>query len=328
MKIIPNYENSVAVIPSRVIDFLSDATGDDMAVLIVAMRDGAAFDPSSACAELGIDRETLDDALKFWEDRAVISIGGGGKKKSSRSVPFGEKNGERGKRRNAARPSGEIQPPGVDEQAAYLETHESVKELIDWIGKHLEKNMTRADVTIIVGILQNLGVGQEYVMLLIAYIKKRGIKAMKYVEKMAYDLYDEGITSYGALEEELRAREQAEEFEGKVRRVFGLGKRALTKKEKGYLRSWHVEWGYGEDVVTEAYEITVGSTNEASLPYANTILEKWHSLGIATVEEAREYQKNNRGKKKQGNGKNAPASFDTTDFFEDAITRSYGKKDK
>ena len=90
MKIVPHYETSAAVIPSRVIECLNDATGDDMAVLIAALRVGEHFDPDETCRELGITKKTLDSALAFWERNGIISVEGA--KRSGRSVPLGKKN--------------------------------------------------------------------------------------------------------------------------------------------------------------------------------------------------------------------------------------------
>lgn len=331
LKIIPNYDNSVAVIPSRVIECLNDATGDDMAVLIVAMRDGAGFDPDLACRELGITKKTLSSALSFWEKNGIISTGGS--KSSSRSVPFGEKNAktaaENKTPREGSRPQRTEVPPLTTEEAAkFLEGNESVRLLIKDIEKAFGKILTRSEVCTVVGLIDHLSLDPEYIMLLVAHAKERDQRSVRYVEKLAFEMFDNGVTTYSALVEEMTALEAAESFEGSVRKIFGLGKRALTKKEKTMIKTWCGEWGYGEDVVAEAYEITVTNTNEASLPYANAILEKWHSLGLKTVEEARAYQAEHAtGKKnKKGSGSKAASSFDTDDFFEAALKRSYDKK--
>ena len=76
-------------------------------------------------------------------------------------------------------------------------------------------------------------------------------------------------------------------------------------------------------MVSRAYEMTVSATNEASVPYANAILERWNSEGIRTLEDVdkAEAKRNETSKGESGNG-----SFDTDDFFEAALKRSYNKK--
>ena len=57
----------------------------------------------------------------------------------------------------------------------------------------------------------------------------------------------------------------------------------------------------------------------ASLPYANSVLERWFKEGHRTLEDIEmSYKKNAEGK---GAGE---SSFDTDDFFEAAIKRALG----
>ncbi len=329
LKIIPNYENSVAVIPSRVIECLNDATGNDMAVLIAAMRDGTGFDPDAVCRELGITKKTLESAISFWEKNGIITVEGSGM--SGRSVPFGKKNGQTDSEKEDTRPARlqrkEVPPLTTEEVARFLEENEKAKLLIKDIEKAFGKILTRAEVSIVVGLIDHLSLDPEYIMLLVAHAKERDKRSVRYVETLAFSFFDNGITSYSALVEEMASVEAAESFEGSVRKIFGLGKRALTKKEKSIIKTWCSDWGYGEDVVTEAYEITVTNTNEPSLPYANAILEKWHSLGLKTVGEARAYQdEHSSGSKKKKGASKTTSSFDTDDFFEAALKRSYDNK--
>ena len=333
MKIVPHYETSAAVIPSRVIECLNDATGDDMAVLIAALRVGEHFDPDETCRELGITKKTLDSALAFWERNGIISVEGA--KRSGRSVPLGKKNVKTGeeKQKSESEPKetplkrSEVPPMTTEEVARFLEGNKKARLLIKDVEKAFGKILTRSEVSIVVGLLDHLSIDPEYVMLLVAHAKERDKCSVRYVETLAFSFFDNGITTYSALVEEMAAVEAAESFEGTVRKIFGLGNRALTKKEKTLIKTWCSDWGYGKEMVTEAYEITVNSTNKPSLPYANAILEKWHSLGFKTVEEARQYQQENASdaKKKKAGSKSA-SSFDTDDFFEAALKRSYENK--
>ena len=75
------------------------------------------------------------------------------------------------------------------------------------------------------------------------------------------------------------------------------------------------------DMIKKAYEITVDSTNGASLAYANAILERWNSEGIRTPEQA-----DAEKQEKQAAAKNG--SFDTDSFFEAALQRSFSSDRK
>jgi DnaD/phage-associated family protein len=139
---------------------------------------------------------------------------------------------------------------------------------------------------------------------------------------MAHTLVDKEITEPAALEEELRILEALRSFEGEVRTMFGMKTRALTTKESKMLRSWQT-FGYDVEIVRMAYEKTVAATNEPSVPYTNAILERWNAEGLRTAEEIRSYLEEQEAKK-NGNGNSGLGnSFDTDDFFEAALRRSY-----
>jgi DnaD/phage-associated family protein len=186
-------------------------------------------------------------------------------------------------------------------------------------------------VNILVGMLDYLGMSEECVLLLLAHCKRIGKVNLRAIEKYAYPLVERGITSSEALEEEIRTVEALRSFEGQIRTMFGMKSRALTSREDKMLRAW-VSFGYDEAIVRRAYELTVQATGDASLPYANSILERWHSEGLSSAEEidrsiAEEAEK--RILQKGAKGAKAGAenalgnSFDTDDYFEAALRRSF-----
>ncbi len=336
VKIVPNYKNSVAVIPSRVIDFLSDATEDDVAVLIAALRDGAGFDPARTCDELGVNDATLLKALSFWEERGIITVREReGRGRGERSVPFGKK-----KKGAEVSPSAEktkrspvidhrTPPLTAEELADRLESKPDFSGYLKDLSSLIGKPLTVAETNKAIGMIEYLSVETEYVLLVAAHVAKRGKISMHSIEKKTYEIYDNGATSYSALVEELAALEKAQDFEGVVRRVFGVGGRVLTKKEQDFIRTWAVDWNVGEELLREAYEVTANNTGEVSFPYTNAVLDNWHAHGVTTAEEAKKFQTDNSGSrrgKKGAKGSDAVSSFDTDDFFEAALKRSYQDK--
>ena len=94
------------------------------------------------------------------------------------------------------------------------------------------------------------------------------------------------------------------------------------------LRAW-VSYGYDVDIVRRAYEMTVNATNEPSVAYTNAIIERWHSEGLNTAEaidaSLREQQDKKDGKStvKKNWTPTLGNSFDTDDFFQAALQRSF-----
>jgi DNA replication protein DnaD len=70
-----------------------------------------------------------------------------------------------------------------------------------------------------------------------------------------------------------------------------------------------------------AYEITIDRISEPSLKYANAILENWYTAELKTEDDIKaQLEADAKAKGEPAAGK----SFDSTDFFEAALRRSYG----
>ena len=182
-----------------------------------------------------------------------------------------------------------------------------------------------SEVETIVGLLDYLSLDPEYVLLLCAHSAKHGKRSLRYIEKKAISYHDEGILTYDELELHLKKVDEAAETESALRTMFGFGKRALLKKEKEAFFRWTAEWHMPIEVIERAYEIAVTRTKEPSVPYTNAILERWNAEGLCTLEEVERFE---TARRPASAVKGANSSFDTDDFFEAALDRSYGKSTK
>jgi DnaD/phage-associated family protein len=106
------------------------------------------------------------------------------------------------------------------------------------------------------------------------------------------------------------------DFTGRSVYVNGL-KRELTPKEKSIVEKWS-DAGLDIEYIKEAYNITVSKTQKASLNYCAKIVDNWLSNGIKTVENIKESEDAFKQK-------SSLSTFETDDFFEAALTRSYKK---
>ena len=70
-----------------------------------------------------------------------------------------------------------------------------------------------------------------------------------------------------------------------IRRLLGIGERALTQKEKKTFTQWFETWGFTEDIVTLAFEKTVDTISRADINYINAILKRWNHMGYTSIED-------------------------------------------
>ena len=114
---------------------------------------------------------------------------------------------------------------------------------------------------------------------LIEYCVTRGKKSVRYIESVAINWYQQGITSVQ------EAKEQSTLYSQNVfpiMKAFGISNRDPGSAELDYIKKWN-SLGLGTDIIIEACSRTLLATHQASFPYANKILEDWKRLGVIVL---------------------------------------------
>ncbi len=315
-KILFNCEDGEVSLPLSAVDSIDRARKFDIKVLFLISGYGKNANeecfPAVAKA-LECDVSDVKASVAFWNGTGVISLCDGEEEPIS-SKKKAIKTEEPKKKIK----SNELPQYTTDELNALLEKHRGVGSFIDECQNVLGKMFNTSDVKTIMGMIDYLGLNEEYILVLMHHFSEKEVKSMRYIEKTAISCLDEGIVDAHVLEETLLARDAAKEAQGRIKAIFGLNSRSLTAKEKMLVEAWLGTYKFDMDIITKAYEITVDAISKPSLPYAGKILEKWYTEGLKTVSEVDEYLSSY--KKEQGEN----TSFDLDEFFDAAVKRSYG----
>ncbi len=330
MKITPIYKNQLITLPAEtVLPKLSTASKEELAVLIATIAEPC-FNIEKMCEKLDMTENAFRRALDSWIRSGTIFSGDSDvsselSEHDDREDEIGDKKPDKSQRKNIVVHS-EIPNYTRDEVTSIIESHAECSELIDSCHQILGKVLNAHEIAIIIGLYDHLRLSSEYIMLLCTHAAHVQKKSVRYVEQLAVGFYDNNITTYDALEEELKNIEKRLDLEKYIRGLFGMGKRALIAKEKEYIKNWNDKFRYGTDIIEAAYEITVSRTGEPNIKYTNAILENWFQAGLSTIDDVRQAEEE-RAKKRDS----APqsSSFSTDDFYEAALLRSYEQdKDK
>lgn len=300
---------------------LCEASRTDLLVLLSLCELGSA-DASRLSELLSLAAPEVEAALAFWRGAGVLAL--------SATVADGEvAPAEDGKKKPPLRDK-DLRAMGGEEMAAVIRER-GLAELIEAAEQQCGRLFNRTELSILVGMVEELGLDGAYVLTLLAYCD--GIdgekKSLRYAERVAVHLCEHGIDTTEALEEYIRERELLRSVEGGLRRMFGIGARKLTAREEQAFLLWTETYGYGEDVIGAAYDITVNAVGRASVAYADKILTHWHEAGVRTVGEAeallaKEKESKRRPPARETKKKpSGPSSFEVGDFFQKAIERSY-----
>ncbi|MBE6560143.1 MAG: DnaD domain protein [Ruminococcaceae bacterium] len=311
IKIHPHYGDRVTVLPiPSDPNILRKATREQLAVLITVMSEGD-FSYLSVAERTGATRTQIEDALVYWQNAGILSV-----EHTVPSETSAAPNPVQPAEKTLAR-ADQLPHYNTDEAARFLEKNPGTATLIDCCQQEWGKIFNTSESEIIIGLLDYLSLGPEYILLLCAYCARKGKRSLRYMEKVAITLHDAGITDYEQLEIHLQKMEQADAAEAQLRKLFGIGQRALIKREKEAFFRWISEWQMPVEVIERAYEITVSRTKEPSIPYTNAILEKWNADGLRTLEAVEEAESARQMPMPPG------TSFDTDEVLELALKRSY-----
>ena len=311
-----NYGSGVAVLPQSAIAYIDKAKKFDIKVLLlIASSDRYRMGKyeQAIADELSCEIADVQSSIAFWNGTGVISLSEGVEApkvtaKPENNVPKRAKVSELPEYTSA-------------ELNSLLQKHNNVVGLIDECQNVLGKIFTAADIKVLMGLVDYLGLDNDYILVIMHYAVRNDMKSLRYIEKIAISCIDDGFTDAKVLQEALYAREEKAQIETKIKNIFGLGSRKLTSKEQKQVDAWINTYHYELDVIEKAYEITVGATNKPSVHYANAILEKWFAEGIKNIDDVNALLLSREQEKATDN-----KSFDVDDFFAAALKRSYSEE--
>lgn len=333
MKITPLYKNRLITLPYETVsEKLSTASKEELQVLIAVLAENE-FNIGEMCEKLDITENSFRRALASWIDAGAIRFVDDTNKDNSRKAVKARTNSsakqdsEKDDSTLRAETSRRIMEYRnsmpqytMVEMSDVIDSREGCRELIDSCQQLLGKMFNQSETAIFVGMLDHLGFTGEYILLLCTHAVQIDKRSVRYIERLALDMFDKNITSYSELESELRHIEEKASLESYVRKLLGMGRRVLITKEKEIIGAWNDKYCVSRDMIKEAYDITVTKTKEANINYMNAVLENWYAAGYKTVDDVRAAE----AARAQKSG-NAPqtSSFSTNDFYEAALRRSY-----
>ncbi len=190
------------------------------------------------------------------------------------------------------------------DQIRNFKNQEATAQLLFIAESYIGKPLTPSEVKTILFFIDVLHFSEDLIDYLIQYCVDRGKKDFKYIEKVAVNWAEQGVSTPE------QAQEYASKYDKNVYTIMNqLGKNSSpTAKEMEFINRWTKEYGFNTDIILEACERTVLATDRHRFEYAEGILSSWkrenvhHKADIHRIDEL--YQK------KKNSGRNtAPNKF-------------------
>lgn len=342
MKLNLQYGTGVIVLPGSVYPDRLPPDAAYLHVLIAVCAKPALLDDeqtlySAVSAECRLPEALVRNAVAYWTDCGIFT--------KANTPPAQQQSAAAPTDRTAAQtelpaPQRETEKPvrpalptyPTEEYSRILTEADGLRDAVDECSRIAGKLFSEHETRQLVALYDTYFPDCESLLLLFVYCKNiLGKTAVSYVVRTGLGLYDDGIRTPAELEAHIAARERCRDAEYQIRRLLGLGERALTAKERDYIHAWINTYSMPMDVITRAYEITVKNIDKPRMSYIDKILSGWNKNGIRTLDaviaaEAEFEMKKTAGAK--GGQENAAAgqpsaSYDLDTFLALAMNRSF-----
>ena len=231
--------------------------------IYLSKNDGS-FEPQSVAARLGVSRDRAMQALDLLVAKRLID----------KSEP------------KILERSDEMPDYSAEDIKNSLNGDQKFKSLYDFTQNALNRMLSSAEIRALYGIYDWVGLPTEVIFLIITYCVKENKKkygenrrvTMKSIDACARSWANLGIETTAQAEDYLKTLEQRGTRIAELTRLFHLTGRALSQTESRYISAW-AEEDYSDELVLEAYDITVVKTGKLSWKYMDTILKSWKNRG-------------------------------------------------
>lgn len=162
------------------------------------------------------------------------------------------------------------------DQIKAFKSDEAASRILFITEQYLKKTLSASEMKSILFISDKLGFSEDLIDYLIQYCVDRGKKDLRYIEKVAINWAQEGIST----------PKQAARYVHKYDKVVydimkALGKSSTpTQTEVTYITRWTKEFSFESDVISAACEKTVLATDNHRFEYADSILSSWYKAGV------------------------------------------------
>ena len=167
-------------------------------------------------------------------------------------------------------------PVYTADQLKEFKNRQDTAQLLFLAESYIGKPLTPSEMKTILYFTDVLRFSDDLIDYLLQYCVERGKKDFKYIERVAVNWAEEGITT------PKQAQRTAARYDRNVYSIMNeLGKNGSpTTLELEYINRWTREYGFSTDIILEACQRTVMATDKHRFEYAEGILSSWKNQNV------------------------------------------------
>lgn len=306
--------NSVFAVPAALVDrYLRLAGKEQLQVILWMLRHGGeAVSPEELARQLGLDRDSVLDALDYWVQEGLLASREGALSPAAQeeqaapapapppapspapSPAFGAE-GDAG----GLPPKKRMPRPDTQHLAARMGESQEIRFLMQEAQSVFGKTLSPAMASTLLAICDDYGLPLEVVVMLLHYAKDVGKTGTAYIDSVARDWAESGVFTLEAAERKLQQLGERQQAWAKVQSAAGLARRSPSKREEEAAYRWVYEWKFTGEMLRAAYERCVDNTGKFNISYINKVLEGWHKLGARNLQEVEALESRKKEEREQ-----------------------------
>lgn len=273
-----NDTSLVFMMPKKVIDLLGKANKLELRLIMYLFSEiSQPFSEKNAAEFLKVSETDILSALSFWRGAGVLS--------ESTPEETDEKDTLETKLTDQ---KPEVKKPDLSIKYSSTELAQGLKKeefssLADFAQRKLGRLFNQTEMSQLYSLYDYSGLPADLIEGIVEYCTSIDKTSMRYIEKTALGMYDDGIQSLKDFEYYMNRKKQRESAENNIKKIIGAENRALTKSEKLHISKWIEDWEIDCELISLSYERTINSISKPSVVYMSKVLESWINSGARTV---------------------------------------------
>ncbi len=325
----------VTSVPNLFIDnFMSEANGEYVKVYLQLLRmlsqGNEQFSIGSLADKLDYTEKDVHRSLNYWEKKNLLKLDYDSTNQltgievndlaspasASDATQTSSPTAEPSPATRSAAPITATEPKQhTPEELTHAAEREEIQQILTFAPLYLKRPLTSRDINFLLFWLEELTMPVDQIDELMQYCIGAGHTNFDYMNKVALDWKDRGITSLQQLSD---GNDILSHSHRSILRSMGLNRANLAPAEQAFVDKWISEYNFSLDLIIEACDRTVIATGQGNFRYADGILTNWHDQGVKRIDDLQTIDKAHQqsGERKGSTSRNqAKATHSKTNQF-------------
>lgn len=259
-------------------EYLSQSSGDYIKVYLYILflsKYGKDIKVNDLSKKLALPLQTIQDALKYWEELGLITKKGTG---------FIINNLQEIELHKLYKPKVSLSSEDIERNEKNKYRASSIETINRSFFQGLMSPSWYADISLW---YDKYGFDEQVMIALFNYCLKRSALHKNYVQVVADAWSKNKVKTFSDLEMYFQKQDILQKIEKSIQKKLGIA-RPLTEYEKGYIEKWVVDYSYSLEVIEIALKRTT-SKSSFSFDYFDKILTDWHDRNLKTADDVQNF---------------------------------------